>query len=41
MDVAEGRWTIVPVVLVLGLVFLIGAARLSDSPFWKLEAWMR
>jgi hypothetical protein len=41
MDVAEGRWTIVPVVLVIGVAFLIGAARLSDYPFWKLEAWMR
>ena len=41
MDVAEGRWTIVPVVLVIGVAFLVGAARLSDYPFWKLEAWMR
>jgi hypothetical protein len=41
MDVAEGRWAVIPVVLVLGLVFLIGSARLSGGyPFWRIEAWM-
>jgi hypothetical protein len=40
MDLAEGRWTIAPGVLVFGVVFLIGAARLADGlPFWKPEAW--
>jgi hypothetical protein len=39
MDVAEGRWTIAPGVLVFGLVFLIGAAKLCGFPFWKREAW--
>lgn len=39
MDCAEGRWTIVPGVLVFGLVFLFAASRLSGYPFWRLKAW--
>jgi hypothetical protein len=40
MDAAEGRWTIMPGVLVFGLVFLFSAARLSGGfPFWRIEAW--
>ena len=42
MDVAEGRWTIAPGVLVFGLICRFAAARLCDGfPFWKLEAWRR
>jgi hypothetical protein len=41
MDVAEGRWSIVPGILVFGVVFLVGAARLSVYPFWRIEAWSR
>lgn len=42
MDVAEGRWTIAPGVLVFGLVFLAGAVRLCDGyAFWRVEAWRR
>lgn len=42
MDVAEGRWTIAPGVLVFGLVFLAGAARLCDgNAFWRVAAWRR
>ena len=41
MDVVEGRWAIVPGILVFGIVFLIGAARLCGSPFWKAQAWTR
>jgi hypothetical protein len=40
MDVAEGRWMIAPGVLVFGVVFLVGAARLSTYPFWRRQAWM-
>jgi hypothetical protein len=40
MDVAEGRWAIVPGILVFGIVFLVGAARLCGFPFWRAEAWM-
>ena len=39
MDVAEGRWNIVPCILVFGMLFLIGAAKLAGGPLWKIEAW--
>ncbi len=40
IDCFEGRWMIVPGVLVFGLVFLIAAACLSGYPFWRSQAWM-
>jgi hypothetical protein len=40
IDCAEGRWTIVPVVLLLGVLFSIGAARLAGTPLWRREAWI-
>jgi hypothetical protein len=40
IDFAEGRWIIVPVVVLLGVLFSIGAARLSGSPLWRREAWI-
>jgi hypothetical protein len=39
IDCFEGRWMIVPGVLVFGLVFLVAAARLSGYPFWRSQAW--
>lgn len=39
MDCFEGRWTVVPGVLVFAIVFFIGAARISGRPFWKLATW--
>ncbi|HEY1800634.1 MAG TPA: hypothetical protein VGG46_06830 [Terriglobales bacterium] len=39
IDCGEGRWAVVPGVLILGLIFFIGAFRLSGYPFWKREAW--
>ena len=39
VDGAEGRWVIVPGVLVFGLLFLLASARLSGHPFWRKEAW--
>ncbi len=39
MDCIEGRWTIVPGVLFLGILFLIAAARVSGGPFWRRDAW--
>jgi hypothetical protein len=39
IDIAEHRWPIVPGVIVLGLVFLFAASRLSNDPFWKKEFW--
>jgi hypothetical protein len=39
IDCVEARWIIVPGVLVLGILFLIGANRLLNSPFWSRGAW--
>ncbi len=39
MDCVEGRWPIVPGIVVLGVLFLVAAARLCGSPFWRLRAW--
>ena len=39
MDCVEGRWAIVPVVLLIGVAFLFGAQRLSGSRFWTRRAW--
>ena len=41
MDAIEARWTLVPGILIFGLVFLIAAARLSGYPFWRSEAWTK
>ncbi len=38
VDCMEGRWAIVPGVLVFGLLFLLASARLSGHPFWRKEA---
>jgi len=40
MDCIEGRWVIVPGVLVLGILYLIAAARVSGAPFWRRAAWI-
>jgi hypothetical protein len=40
IDGVEGRWNIVPGVLIFGIVFSIGAARLAQYPLWKREAWL-
>ncbi len=40
IDCIEGRWTIVPGVLLLGIIFSVGAACLTSHPFWKREAWI-
>jgi len=39
MDCVENRWAIVPGVLVLGILYLIGAARVAGAPFWRRESW--
>jgi hypothetical protein len=42
MDAVEGRWMIVPGVLLIGVLFLIAAARLCEGTrLWKIEAWVR
>jgi hypothetical protein len=39
VDAAGGRSTLVAGVLVLGVAFLAGAARLSPRPPWRPESW--
>jgi len=39
IDSFEGRWTIVPGVVVFGVMFLVVSARLCGYPFWRTEAW--
>jgi len=39
VDCMEGRWIIVPGVLIFGLLFFFASARLSGHPFWRKEAW--
>ncbi len=39
IDFVEGRWAVVPGVLVFGVVFFLGAARLAGAPLWRGKAW--
>jgi hypothetical protein len=39
MDAVEGRWPLIPGVLLIGTLFLFGAARITGSPIWKANAW--
>ncbi len=39
LDVMDGRWSILPGVLTLGVAFLLAGARFSGSAFWKRSAW--
>jgi len=39
IDCVEGRWVIVPGVVLLGLMFFLGSGWLSGYPFWRMEAW--
>jgi hypothetical protein len=38
-DCLGHRWAIVPAAVLIGTLFLLGAATLSGSPFWKIQAW--
>jgi hypothetical protein len=38
-EAVEGRWLVVPGVLILGLLFFLAASQISGAPFWKREAW--
>jgi hypothetical protein len=40
MDCVEGRWAIVPGVLLLGVLYLAAAARVSGGAFWRRRAWL-
>jgi hypothetical protein len=39
MDIVEGRWPLIPGVVVFAVLFLFGAARITSSPIWKAAAW--
>jgi hypothetical protein len=39
MDIAEGRWPLIPGVVVFAVLFLFGAARITGSPVWRAAAW--
>jgi hypothetical protein len=39
MDALEGRWAIVPGVLIFAIVFFLGAARINGQPLWRVAAW--
>ena len=39
MDIVEGRWPLIPGVLIFAALFLFGAARITGSPVWRRAAW--
>jgi hypothetical protein len=39
MDISEGRWAVLPPVIILGVLLLLASTRISGHPFWKTEAW--
>jgi hypothetical protein len=39
MDLVEGRWMVVPGVVILAALFFAASARIAGHPFWKREAW--
>jgi hypothetical protein len=39
IDAVEGRWPILPGVLVLGCMFVLAASHVSGAAFWRREAW--
>jgi predicted lysophospholipase L1 biosynthesis ABC-type transport system permease subunit len=39
VDCLEGRLMVIPGVVVLDVLFFVGAARLSGYPFWRARAW--
>ena len=39
LDASEGRWTLVPGVLVLAIAFFVCASHVFGQSWWKLSAW--
>ena len=39
MDIVEGRWPVIPGVVVFAALFLFGAARITGAPVWRAAAW--
>ncbi len=40
LDCYESRWTVAPGVLVLGILLLLAASRISGGAFWRRSVWM-
>jgi hypothetical protein len=40
VDCAEARWPVAAGVLVLGILLLVAAARISGAGFWRRAAWV-
>ena len=40
LDCVEGRWSITPGVLVVGVLFYVAALKLSGHPLWRRQAWV-
>jgi hypothetical protein len=40
LDCVEGRWSIAPGVLVVGLLFFLASIKLSGHPLWRRQAWV-
>lgn len=39
LDCVESRWRILPGAVVIGVLFFVGAAKLSGHPFWRKDVW--
>ncbi len=39
IDCFERRWTLVPGIIVLGILFFVGAGRTLGKPLWKVDSW--
>ena len=39
IDWHEGRWSVIPGVVVVGILFFVVAAKLSGYPFWRGAVW--
>src|SRR6202142_18063 len=37
IDCLDGRWMVIPGVVAIGVLFFVGAAKLSGYPFWRAE----
>jgi hypothetical protein len=40
LDVAAGRWLLLPGLLLFAVLFAVGATRLAGQPLWRAAAWL-
>ena len=40
LDARDGRWVLVPGILLLGLLFLVTASRIMGAAFWRKRFWL-